>query len=59
MTWRVIRQTPARGDQPAEESLFGMNIYLRSRAEEIAREYEGLAQDGAKFVIEEESREEI
>ena len=58
MTWRVIRHTPARDDQPADESLFGQNIYARERAEALAREYEGLAQDGAKFSIEEEKRDE-
>ena len=60
MTWRIIRQTPARGAQPARDILAGSNIFARDRAEEIATKLEGWAADfdGAKFVIEEEKKEE-
>jgi len=60
MTWRVIRQTPARGSRPEKLDLAGSNIFARERAEEIAAKLESWAADfdGAKFVIEEEKKEE-
>lgn len=53
MNWRIIRQTPARGDKPARDIAFASNIMDRGRAERIAAEYEALAADfdGAKFVV--------
>ena len=60
MNWRIIRQTPARGDKPARDIPFASNIIERERAESIAKEYEALAKDfdGAKFIVCEDDKKE-
>lgn len=57
MTWRVIRETPARGDKPAQDSNAGMNIYSRETAELIVEKYREWGVDSkTKFRIEEETK---
>lgn len=58
MTWRIIRKSPARGDNPAEDIGSGSNIFDKETAEKIAQKLEGWAADfdGAKFVVEEEEK---
>jgi hypothetical protein len=58
MTYKIIRQTPARGDQPARDIPSGSNILDKSDAEKIAEKLEGWAStyDAATFVVVEEEK---
>jgi hypothetical protein len=58
MTYKIIRQTPARGDQPARDIPAGHNIIDKSDAEAIAAKLEDWAStyDAAKFIVVEEEK---
>ena len=58
MTYKIIRQTPARGDVPARDIPSGRNIIEKTDAEAIAAKLEGWAatHDAAKFIVVEEEK---
>ena len=58
MTYKIIRQTPARGDKPARDIPAGYNIIDKNDAEAIAAKLEGWAAtyDAAKFIVVEEEK---
>lgn len=58
MTYKIIRQTPARDGKPARDVPSGCNIICKDYAHEIAAKLEGWAStyDGAKFIVVEEDK---
>ena len=58
MTYKIIRQTPARGDQPACDIPAGHNIIDKNDAEAIAAKFESWAAtyDAATFIVVEEEK---
>jgi hypothetical protein len=58
MTYKIIRQTPPRGDVPARDIPSGRNILDKNDAEAIAAKLEGWAEahDAAKFIVVEEEK---
>jgi hypothetical protein len=58
MTYKIVRQTPARGDQPARDIPAGCNILDKNDAEKIAAKLEDWAStyDAAKFIVVEEEK---